>query len=72
MFTIYKILVEINSNKQIMYVIKMTIFLMLSYFWSNYTRESLFAIKNVMKSKKRKFLTNKKIAAFVSLRITKI
>jgi hypothetical protein len=72
MFTIYKILVVRNSNKQIINVLKMTIFLILSYFSSTYVRESLFAIKNVIKSKERKVLTNETIAACVSLRKTKV
>jgi hypothetical protein len=38
-------LVVKNINKQIIYVLKMTIFLMLSNFSSNYVHESLFAIK---------------------------
>jgi hypothetical protein len=61
-----------NSNKQIIYVLKMKIFLMLSYFSSTYVRESLFAVKNVIKSKEKKVLTNETIAACVSLRMTKI
>jgi cell division protein FtsL len=65
-------LVVRNSNKQIIYVLKITIFLMLSYFSSTYVRESLFAIKNEIKSKERKVLTNKTIAACVSLRMTKV
>jgi hypothetical protein len=65
-------LVVKNSNKQIIYVLKMTIFLMLSYFSSTYVRENLFAIKNVIKSKERKVLTNKTITACASLRMTKL
>jgi hypothetical protein len=64
-------LVVKNSNKQIIYVLKMTIFLMLLYFSSICVRESLFAIKNVIKSKERKVLTNETIAAYFSLRMTK-
>jgi hypothetical protein len=45
---------------------------MFSYFLSTYVHESLFAIKNVIKSKERKVLTNETIAACVSLRMTKI
>jgi hypothetical protein len=71
-FALYKMLVIRNSNKQIIYVLKMTIFHMLSYFSSNYVRESIFAIKNVIESKERNVLTNKTIAACVSLRMTKI
>jgi hypothetical protein len=65
-------LVVRNSNKQILYVLKMTIFLMLSYFPSTYIRESLFAIKNLIKSMKRKVLTNKTIPTCISQRMTKI
>jgi hypothetical protein len=45
---------------------------MLSYFSSTYIRESLFAIKNVIKSKEREVLTNETFVACVSLRITKV
>jgi hypothetical protein len=71
-FSFYKMLLVRNSNKQIIYVLKMTIFLMISNFSSNYVHESLFAIKNVNKSKEWKVLTNETIAACVSLRLTKI
>jgi hypothetical protein len=57
MLTIYKMLVVRNSNKQIIYVLKMTISLMLSYFSSTYVHEKLFAIKNIIKSKEIKFMT---------------
>jgi hypothetical protein len=45
---------------------------MLTYFSSTYIRESLFAIKNVIKSKERKILTNETIATCISLRMIKI
>jgi hypothetical protein len=41
---------------------------MLSYYSLTYIRESFFAIKNKIKSKERKVLTNETIAACVSLR----
>jgi hypothetical protein len=69
-FAIYKMLVIRNSNKQIIYVLKMTIFFMLSYFSSTYVCESLFAIKNVIKSKRKKGFDQQMIAVCVSLRIT--
>jgi hypothetical protein len=72
MFTTYKMLVVRNLNKQIIYVLKMTIFLMLSYFLSTYVCESLFAVKNVIKLKERKVLTNEIIAACVLQRMSKV
>jgi hypothetical protein len=36
---------------------------MFSYFSSTYIHESLFAIKNIIKSKEKKVLTNETIAA---------
>jgi hypothetical protein len=56
MYTIYEMLITRNSNKQIIYILKMTIFLMLLYFSSTYICESLFAI-----TKSRNFMLYKEL-----------
>jgi hypothetical protein len=60
-YSIYKMLVIRNSKKQIIYDLKMIIFLMLLYFSST-----------LIKSKERNILTDETIAVCVSLRITKM
>jgi hypothetical protein len=66
-------LVVRNSNKQIIPICLKNDNIPYAFiFFVNYVRESLFAIKNVIKSKERKVLTNESFAAYVSLIMTKI
>jgi hypothetical protein len=82
-YTLYKMFVK-NSKKQIIYfyyflliyiiicilcILKMTIFLMVSYFSSTYVCESY---NELNWTKRNQCLTNETIAACVSLRLTKM
>jgi hypothetical protein len=61
-----------DSEKQIVYNLKIKIFLIFLYFSSIYVCESLFTTTNLIKSKKINVLTDETITAYISLRKTKI
>jgi hypothetical protein len=70
-YVIYKILIMENSKKQIIYNLKMIVFLIFSIFSFSYACESFISITNLIKSKKRNALIEEIIGACVTLKMTK-